>query len=146
MHWSSFLKTRNQRATQQVFDIVRRKWVALTPEEMVRQLLILYFSKEKHFPLSRMSVERKLVLYGMSKRYDLVLFDTHASPVLLAECKAPAIPLGQDVLDQAARYNLKLKVPYLLVTNGLKSYCCKIDFDAQEWKYLDRMPELGMED
>lgn len=142
MQWSSSLKTRSQGASQQVFDSVRRKWVALTPEEMVRQLLIYYFIHTHHFPVSRMSVERKLSLHGMTRRYDLVLFDKTANPLLLAECKAPTIPLNQDVLDQAARYNLELKVPYLFVTNGRQSYCSRIDFDKESWKFLDEMPVL----
>jgi hypothetical protein len=147
MQWSSALRilpyqqsVRTQGATQQVFDSVRRRWVALTPEEMVRQLLIQYFIQEHHFPLSRMSVERKLVLHGMTRRYDLVLFDKKATPLLLAECKGPTIPLNQDVLDQAARYNLELKVPYLFVTNGRQSYCCRIDL--QNLEFLE-MPVLN---
>jgi len=142
MQWSSSLKTRSQGASHQVFDRVRRKWVALTPEEMVRQLLIQYFIQEHHFPVSRMSVERKLTILGMIRRYDLVLYDKGAAPFLLAECKAPLMPLNQNVLNQAARYNLQLKVPYLFVTNGRQSYCCRIDFEDQSWKFLDQMPQL----
>lgn len=134
--------TRAQGATQLVFDPVRRRWIALTPEEMVRQLLIQYLLHESHFPLSRMSVERKLTLHGMTRRYDLVLFDVKGNPFLLVECKAPIIPLNQDVLDQAARYNLTIQVPYLFVTNGRKSYCCRIDFVQEKWEFLDHMPVL----
>lgn len=142
MQWNSSLKTRSQGATQQVFDSVRRKWISLTPEEMVRQLLIHYFVQSQHFPVSRMSVERKLTLHGMTRRYDLVLFNKNPTPLLLAECKAPMIPINQDVLDQAARYNIALRVPYLLVTNGRESYCCSIDFEKESWEFLDQMPEL----
>lgn len=142
MQWSSSLKTRSQGATQQVFDIVRRKWIALTPEEMVRQLLIQYFVQSQHFPVSRMSVERKLTIHGMTRRYDLVLFNKNPMPLLLAECKAPAVPIKQDVLDQAARYNIELKVPYLLVTNGRQSYCCNIDVENKTWGFLEQMPQV----
>lgn len=142
MQWRSFLKTRAQGATQQLFDPVRRRWVALTPEELVRQLLIQYLLQELHFPFSRMSVERKLTLHGMTRRYDLVLFDVKGNPFFLAECKAPTIPLNQDVLDQAARYNLTMQVPYLFVTNGPRSYCCRIDFAREQWEFLNHLPEL----
>jgi type I site-specific restriction endonuclease len=109
---------------------------------MVRQLLIQYFVQVKHFPVSRMSVERKLSVHGLARRYDLVLFDRNPHPLLLAECKAPLVPISQDVLDQAARYNIELKVPYLFVTNGRHSYCCSIDFMAESWEFLEQMPEL----
>jgi len=142
MQWSRFLKTRIRETQQQVFDPVRRKWVAFAPEEMVRQLLILYFIQERHFPASRMSVERKLEVLGMPRRYDLVLYDTRAMPVLLAECKAPTVNISQASLDQIARYNITLKVPYILVTNGRQSFCCNIDFETQSWKFLDSIPEM----
>lgn len=142
MQWSPFLRTRARETQQQVFDPVRRKWVAFTPEEMVRQLLVLFFVHEQQFPVSRMSIERRLEVLGMSRRYDLVLFDTSATPVLLAECKAPAVNISQDTLDQIARYNITLKVPYLLVTNGRQSFCCNIDFENQSWRFLDRVPEM----
>ena len=125
-----------------MFDDVRRKWVALTPEETVRQLLIQYFKQEQHFPIARMSVERQLTVHGMLHRYDLVLFDKNAAPFLLAEVKAPTVRLDQDALDQAARYNLGLRVPYLFITNGIQTYCCKIDFENQSWEFLDVLPSI----
>jgi len=90
-----------------------------------------------------MSVERQFNVLGMQRRYDLVLFDKSAAPILLAECKAPSVPLNQDALDQAARYNIGLRVPYLFVTNGPQTYCCKIDFSRQSWKFLKSMPAIN---
>lgn len=109
---------------------------------MVRQLLIRYFIDVQAFPVSRMSVERQITLHGMTRRYDLVLWDKSPSPVLLAECKAPAVTLTQKALDQIARYNLSLRVPYLLVTNGRESWCCAVDFPAGSWEFLETMPNL----
>jgi len=143
MQWSTSLKIRSQGASRQVFDSVRRKWVALTPEELIRQLLICFFQEEIGFPVVRMSVERQFTVHGMLRRYDLVLFDIKANPVLLAECKAPSVSLKQDAMDQAARYNLGLRVPYLFVTNGPQAFCYKVDFKTQSWRALDRVPPLG---
>jgi hypothetical protein len=111
---------------------------------MVRQLLICYFSEAQKFPFSRMSVERTITMLGLTRRYDLVLFDRSARPILLAECKAPAIDVNQNVVDQAARYNITLRVPYLLVTNGRRSHCCLIDFANESWQELSVMPDLGV--
>jgi len=138
---SPALKTRHSAGNTQVFDPVRKKWVAFTQEELVRQLLIQYFV-DAEFPLARMSVERQILVHGMQRRYDLVLWDKQANPVLLAECKAPSILVSQDTLDQIARYNLALQVPYLCVTNGRTTYCCAIDFERQQWAFLDAMPRI----
>lgn len=143
MQWSSSLKTRNQGNAQQIFDSVRRKWVSLTPEEVVRQLLISYFAEEHQFPLARMSVERGFLVLGMQRRYDLVLFDNNAAPLLLAECKAPSVPVDQRALDQVARYNIELHVPYLFVTNGREAYCCQVDFEQKNWKFIETIPPLN---
>jgi hypothetical protein len=140
---SHALKTRNHEDSAQVFDPVRKKWVSLTLEELVRQSLILYFIDVHGFPASRISVERQIMIHGMRRRYDVVLWDKKAEPILLVECKAPSIPVTQSTLDQIARYNIALRVPYLCVTNGTTSYCCAIDFDKGTWKFLDQLPRLG---
>ena len=85
------------------------------------------------------------MVHEMQRRYDLVLWDKQANPLLLVECKAHTIPIAQQTLDQIARYNLALRVPYLLVTNGLESYCCEIDVEKGEYRFLDAMPKLGDE-
>lgn len=102
----------------------------------------MFFAEAMQFPLSRMSVEKKLVVYHIARRYDVVLYDRQAQPLLLAECKAPAIHLDQKVIDQAALYNIQLRVPYLMMTNGRQSLCCQIDFEQQRWAFLDEMPSL----
>lgn len=120
------VKTRHTPEGDHVFDPVRRRWVALTPEEWVRQHVLVHLMKDRGCPLSLIAVERSLQLNGLSKRADIVVHAHGAIPLLLVECKAPDVPLVQATLEQAARYNLVLRVPFLLVTNGLSHYACRI--------------------
>ena len=111
----------------EILCLVRKKWVTLEPEEWVRQHLIYHLSENLGYPMGLMAVEHTLILNDVAKRADLVCFNKDRKPVLLAECKAPNIALSQKTLDQAARYNLVLKVPTLLLTNGLKHYAVATD-------------------
>jgi hypothetical protein len=102
-----------------IFDFIRKKWLALSPEEWVRQHLLNYLVTVKKIPVSLISVEKELELNGTKKRYDAVVYDRQLTPWLVAECKAPYIGLDQSVLEQALRYNLVLKAPFLIITNGV---------------------------
>jgi type I site-specific restriction endonuclease len=102
-----------------IFDPVRRKYVALTPEEWVRQHVIQYLLTEKNFPSGLTSVEGSIDLYKTRKRYDIAVFDRDTKPLLIVECKSPEVMLNQAVVDQIIRYNLVLEAPYLFITNGL---------------------------
>ena len=121
--------------------LVRRKWLKLEPEEWVRQHLISYLSTSLSYPIGLMAVEHRLTLNGVEKRADLVCYNNNGQPVLLAECKAPAIKLSQDTLDQAARYNLVLQVPNLLITNGNEHYAVKTDIN-QPVEILKSIPHF----
>ena len=125
----------------EVLCLVRKKWVALEPEEWVRQHLIYHLSENLGYPMGLMAVEHTLILNDVAKRADLVCFNKDRNPVLLAECKAPSIALSQKTLDQAARYNLVLKVPTLLLTNGLKHYAIATD-PTKTIAVLDSIPEF----
>ena len=125
----------------EVLCLVRKKWVALEPEEWVRQHLIYHLSENLGYPMGLMAVEHTLILNDVAKRADLVCFNKDRNPVLLAECKAPSIALSQKTLDQAARYNLVLKVPTLLLTNGLKHYAVVTDL-TKTIAVLDSIPEF----
>ena len=109
--------------------LIRRKWPKLEPEEWVRQHLIAYLSTSLGYPMGLMAVEHRLTLNGVEKRADLVCYNNDGQPVLLAECKAPNIKLSQETLDQAARYNLVLNVPNLLITNGNQHYAVGTDIN-----------------
>lgn len=103
---------------REVLDPVRRRWVALTPEEEVRQLTIQMLNSHYGYPLELMQVEGAITLNGMTRRCDIVVYDTSGMPQMIVECKKPEVSLTQKVCDQACRYNTVLKVPYLLLTNG----------------------------
>ena len=125
------LKIRGEQK-KEVFDPVRQKWVAMTPEEQVRQVYILYLLNAKGFPLSHLSVEHAVTVNGMTQRYDLVVFDDAFQPYMVVECKAPTVKLTQRVAEQAARYNSVLRAPLLCVTNGLEQKVFRIDFESGE--------------
>src|SRR3954462_5571178 len=104
-----------------VFDAIRRKYVALTPEEKVRQHIIRYLIEEKQVPPSLISVEKALKVNELSRRTDVVVYSNTLKPLLLAECKSENVEITQKVFDQAARYNLSLDVKYFVLTNGLQT-------------------------
>lgn len=124
-----------------VFDPIRRKEVALTPEELLRQLVLLYLLEEKKYPAQRIRSELGIQVNGLSRRCDLVIFDAALKPWLLVECKSPKVILNQKTFEQAARYNLSLRAPYLTVTNGLATYCSALDFEQESFEYLAGLPE-----
>ena len=124
---------------REVFDPVRRRYVALTPEEWVRQQTVFFLRDDKGYPLQLMQVEGAITLNGMTKRCDIVVYDSNVRPLMIVECKKESVPLTQKVIDQACRYNLVLKVPYLLLTNGKQQLCLKVDVEAQRLKQI-RIP------
>ena len=103
---------------REVLDPVRRRWVALTPEEEVRQLTIRMLHSHYNYPLELMQVEGAITLNGMTRRCDIVLYNTDGQPQMIVECKKPEVAITQKVCDQACRYNTVLRVPHLLLTNG----------------------------
>jgi len=124
-----------------IFDQSRRKFVLLTPEEWVRQNCLHFLHFHRNFPMNLLSVEKSFKLNNLILRYDIVAYSKNAKPVLLIECKAPEIKISQQTFDQIAVYNLELKVPYLVVTNGIDLYCCSIDFDNSRFLFLNEIPD-----
>ena len=143
LSYKNTLSTRKNRAGKiEVYDIVRKKYVILQPEELVRQLVIHYLIAEKNAPLSKMRVELGLTVNTLMKRCDILIYDKNIQPFFLVECKAAHVRIDQTTFDQIARYNLPLQVPYLLVTNGLTTYCCHINEDKAGWQFLNNIPKL----
>lgn len=124
----------------QVFDPVRERWVVLTPEEWVRQHVLNYLIHDLGCPRSLIGVEAPLSLNGLAKRADIVVYDRSAKAMVLVECKAPGVVVGQRTFEQAARYNHVFRVPYLMVTNGLKHYCCRVDHERGTVEFLAALP------
>ena len=123
-----------------VFDSLRRKFIALTPEEWVRQHFVNYLITEKGYSHSLIANEIQINLNNQKRRCDSVVYDKHLSPLMIIEYKSPEVEITQSVFDQIARYNIVLKVKYLVVSNGLNHYCCKMDYDNQSFEYLPDIP------
>jgi hypothetical protein len=137
------LKIRQKEGKQEVFDIIRKKYVSLTKEEWVRQNFIHFLIREKQYPQSLIGVEYTLQLLKQSRRPDIVLFDNNGIPRLIVECKSPEVKISQDTFDQVARYNMSLRVDYLIVTNGIDHYCCLINYKKGKYEFLADIPEYG---
>lgn len=135
-------KFRTNKTRKEIFDPVRHKFVTLTPEEWVRQHLISYLILTKGFPVPMISVEKQLMLNKLPKRFDLVVFGRNASPLLLAECKAPGVEITEKTFDQAARYNMLLQAEYFMITNGIEHYTCRIDYELKKYIFIEEMPDF----
>ncbi|MCK9616736.1 MAG: type I restriction enzyme HsdR N-terminal domain-containing protein [Lentimicrobiaceae bacterium] len=134
--------TRTVSGKTEIFDDIRKRFVALTPEEWVRQHFIKYLVIEKQYPKSLIAVEMNLKVIRRAKRSDIVVFGRNGIPMMVVECKAPHIKISQKAFDQVARYNMTFNVRFLVVTNGLEHYCCKIDFAASQYSFLDFIPDF----
>ncbi|RLD43276.1 MAG: restriction endonuclease subunit R [Bacteroidetes bacterium] len=132
----------NSKDKTEIFDIIRKKYIVLTPEENVRQNFIHYLLKFKAFPASLMAVEKGLKVNTKIKRTDIVQYNTDGKAILIVECKAPHIKINENTFAQAAMYNMEMKVDYLIMTNGLNHYCGKIDYTKQSMEYLPEIPNF----
>jgi len=133
-------KFRREEKGLYIFDEVRKKYLKLTPEEWVRQNFIKYLISEKQFPPTLIAVEMGLKVHKLSRRSDIVVYSRNGNPILIVECKAPEVPITQKVFDQIAQYNIKLQVNYLIVTNGLNHYACKVDLENKNYRFLKEIP------
>lgn len=123
-----------------IFDGVRKKFVVLTPEEWVRQNVVSYLLSELDYPKNYLNVEKIIKINGLTKRYDVVVFQPDGKIFLLVECKAPHVPITQGTFDQIARYNMSLDARYLMVTNGLNHYFCRMDYREERYEFLPGLP------
>ncbi|MDG1037498.1 MAG: type I restriction enzyme HsdR N-terminal domain-containing protein [Polaribacter sp.] len=123
-----------------IFDKLRKKYVVLTPEEWVRQHYVCFLIEEKEYPISLIALEKQLIINNRRKRTDILVFNNKGNHEIIVECKAPSIKITQDTFDQIARYNLKLKANYLIVTNGLEHFYCKMDFEKETYIFLKDIP------
>ncbi len=124
-----------------IFDVIRKKFVVLQPEEWVRQHCVHFLIAVKKYPKSLINVEKQLSINAIVKRYDIVVFRPNGSIVLAVECKAPNIKINQNTFDQIARYNMSLKAEYLMVTNGINHYYCQMDHENEQYHFLNDIPK-----
>lgn len=125
---------------QMVFDFLRKRFVALTPEEWVRQQFTHFLVEHKGYPAMFIGNEITLSVGRLSRRCDSVVFNKSAEPVMIIEYKAPTVKITQKVFEQICSYNIALHAPYLTVSNGLQSYCCRIDKEANTYEFLKDIP------
>tara|TARA_B100001971_G_C17919111_1_gene396817 strand:- start:20 stop:466 length:447 start_codon:yes stop_codon:yes gene_type:complete len=136
------LKIKLVEGTTQVFDIVRKKYFVLTPEEWVRQHFIHFLNIEKRYPLGLMRVEKIIKYNNLRTRADIVLYNTDGKPNMIVECKAPNVKITQDSFNQIAKYNFQLRSEFLVVTNGLQHFCCKMEYKRNEIKFVEDIPSF----
>ncbi len=134
------LKVIKQGDRYDIFDVLRKRYIRLTAEEWVRQHFVHFLLEHKGFPAACMANEITIRLNQTTKRCDTVCYDENAAPLVIIEYKAPHIPLSQQTLDQISRYNMVLRVPYLILSNGLQHVCIRVDYEKGEYRFLDDIP------
>ena len=127
-----------------ILDVIRRKFVVLTPEEWVRQNFIRYLNEEKQYPLSLISVESSFSLYKLDKRSDILVHNRKGAPVAMVECKSTDVKINKEVFEQIVRYNLKYQLAFLIVTNGLQHFCCKLNHLQKTTEFLKEIPGFNL--
>ncbi|MBR2206141.1 MAG: type I restriction enzyme HsdR N-terminal domain-containing protein [Prevotella sp.] len=135
------IKIQEKGEKRQIFDFLRRKWVALTPEEWVRQHFTHFLVEHKNYPQALLANEVELRIGEKRLRCDTLLYNKELRPRMIIEYKAPTIQIQQKTFDQISVYNLLLKVDYLVVSNGLRHYCCKMDYERQSYQFLEDIPD-----
>lgn len=138
--YKEFLRIKKEGERRFLFDPIRKSWLVLQPEELVRQLILQYLLREKGYLTTHIRTETGIQIREKQRRCDLVVFDRQVKPFLLIECKAPAVKLDEEVLWQAARYNQAYQVRFLMITNGLTSICCALDYEHGQHRILDEIP------
>ena len=133
-------KIREKEGKREIFDRLRRCYVALTPEEWVRQHFVNMLIEHKGYPATLTANEVSITLNGMMRRCDTVVYDKNLRPIAIVEYKAPTVKIDEKVFAQIARYSLVLKVDYLIVSNGLQHFCCKMDYEKKSYSFLREIP------
>lgn len=134
------LKIADRNGKKYIFDILRKKYISLTPEEWVRQHFVHFLIGHLGYPPGLLANEVSISLNGTSKRCDTVLYSQSLSPRMIVEYKAPDVKITSGVFEQISRYNIVLRVDYLIVTNGITHYCCKVDYSTGSCRYLSSIP------
>ncbi|MDR3340592.1 MAG: type I restriction enzyme HsdR N-terminal domain-containing protein [Candidatus Symbiothrix sp.] len=138
---SADLKLKKYGEKDYVFDCLRKQYVRLTPEEYVRQHFIHFLIAHRHFPASRLANEVSIGLGNVKKRCDTVLYDDFLQALMIVEYKSPSVQVKQETFDQIARYNMSLNVPWLIVSNGIRHFCCKINKEKDGYVFLKDIPD-----
>ena len=136
-------KTQQSKGKTRIYDEIRKKYVALTPEEWVRQHIIRFLCEFKNYPPPLMAVETSVIINGLKQRADLVVYNRKGTPEMIVECKAPSVQITNQVFDQAARYNMTLNVSYLVISNGMNHFCAKLNYANNTYSFLKNIPDFN---
>ena len=137
------LRLRRTGNRDMIFDVLRRKYVALTPEEWVRQHFVHFLIEHKGYPTALLANEIELRIGGKHLRADTLLYNKELRPHMLIEYKSPTIALTQKVFDQISAYNLLLHADYLIVSNGMQHICCRMDYEQNTYHLLEEIPDYS---
>jgi len=135
------LRIKKQQEKEYVFDRLRKRFVRLTPEEYVRQQFISFLIEYKGYPAGRLANEIEIVLGNVRKRCDTILYDNYLQPLMIIEYKAPSVAISQKTFEQITRYNFVLQVPWLIVSNGIRHFCCRMNQIKNEYVFINEIPE-----
>tara|TARA_Y100000766_G_C18915512_1_gene611076 strand:- start:50 stop:487 length:438 start_codon:yes stop_codon:yes gene_type:complete len=141
MSHSFSIKTKLVNSKEYLFDEIRKKWILSTPEEEVRQQFWKYLHFEKKYPVSLMAIEKTIVINGLNKRFDLLIYDRNGNPNIIVECKSRNVIINESTLDQILSYQYKIGAKYLILTNGKETYCLEIDLTEKKVIYLENIPQ-----
>jgi hypothetical protein len=136
-------KIKIEKEKEYIYDIFRKKYYLLTPEEWVRQNLLLHLVENFNYPIGRIAIEKKLNVLDNYKRFDAVVYDKMMKPLMLAECKEHNIEIEQSVFNQIGSYNYELKAPFLLVSNGINHFVAEVDFEKRKIDFLKQIPDYN---
>lgn len=141
MSHSFSIKTKLVNSKEYLFDELRKKWILSTPEEEVRQQFWKYLHFEKKYPVSLMAIEKTIVINGLNKRFDLLIYDRNGNPNIIVECKSRNVKINESALDQILSYQYKIGAKYLVLTNGNETFCIGIDLSSKKVMYLEDIPK-----
>ena len=140
MSTNFYIKTKLVNSKEYLFDELRKKWILSTPEELVRQQFWKYLHFEKKYPKSLMAIEKKIAFKDRYKRFDLLIYDSKGNPNIIVECKSNNVQIDESVLNQILNYQYKIGAKYLILTNGINTYCLHVDLESKQVNYLDEIP------
>ena len=139
--YQPLLKIKKEEKSTKVFCPIRKKYLVFQPEELVRQLVVYYLIQNRGYSKNSIHVERGVKVNNLSRRLDIIIYNKAMMPFLMVECKRPKVKITQAVFDQIAQYNLTLNVQYLVVTNGMETFCCQMDYDNQTYHFIEEIPQ-----
>lgn len=140
LKYSAHLKIKEEGDKKYVFDPIRNKYIIVQPEETVRQLVLHHLIHTLSYPQKRIQVEKKIRHTTITKRFDIIIYNKASHPTLLVECKSYKEKITQKVFDQISSYNQMLRVDYLLITNGIETHLCQMDYEKKSYIFLKELP------